>query len=82
MPSINQCQVISFSVEDLPVKMRDVPRMTPTSKGDNVILTYWTSVYTLSISGSKFQWIKLPHELSIERVRHLQFLVPASMIQC
>ena len=58
------------------------PRMTPTSNGDNVILTYETSIYTLSISGSNYEWMKLPHDLSISRQFHVQALVPASTIQC
>jgi len=68
-------------IEELPVQMF-LPRMTSTSKGDNVILTYDTSVYTLSISGSKYSWTKMPHELSIARAKHVQVLVPASTIQC
>ena len=56
--------------------------MTTTSKGDNVILTQNRNIYTLSIIGSEYKWIKLDEELSISRRYHLQFLVPASMIQC
>ena len=72
---------LSFSVEELPVQMA-LPRMTPTSKGDNVILTYETSIYTLSISGSKYSWIKTPQDLSISRANHVQFLVSAATIRC
>merc|ERR1712179_555269 len=43
-------------VGDLPRSM-DGLKMTPTSKGDNVILTYETSIYTLSIFGSNYEWI-------------------------
>ena len=72
---------LSFSVEELPVKM-EAPGMTPTSKGDNVIVTYEHSIYTLSNSGSKYSWTKMPHRLSHERKFHVQVLVPASSIQC
>ena len=74
--------MISFSVGDLPTDMWNGPRMTATSKGDNVILTYERSIYTLSISGSNYQWTKLPHDLSISREWHVQALVPASTLQC
>ena len=55
--------------------------MTQTAKGDNVILTYETSIYTLSIKDSKYEWTKLPNQLSI-RIYHVQVLIPASTIQC
>jgi len=85
----NIAEVLDFTQEGtswkeigkLPVYMSG-PQMTPTSKGDNVILTFGKSIYTLSLSGSKYQWIKLPHELSIDRYRHVQLLVPASTIEC
>ena len=68
-------------IEELPVQMYQ-PRMTPTSKGDNVIVTHEKSIYTLSTSGSKYSWTKMPQELSISRSAHVQVLVPASAIQC
>ena len=68
-------------IEELPVQMFQ-PRMTPTSKGDNVIVTHKKSIYTLSTSGSKYSWTKMPQELSISRRAHVQVLVPASAIQC
>ena len=68
-------------IEELPVQMYQ-PRMTPTSKGDNVIVTHERSIYTLSTSGSKYSWTKMPQELSISRRGHVQVLVPASAIQC
>ena len=58
------------------------PRMSPTANGDNVILTYKRSIYTLKINGSKYEWEKLPNKLSIDRQTHVQALVPASTIQC
>merc|ERR1739838_926696 len=39
-------------------------RMTPTAKGDNVLLTFKSSMYTLR-SGSSFEWIKKEEGLSI-----------------
>ena len=68
-------------IEELPVQMYQT-RMTPTSKGDNVIVTHEKSIYTLSTSGSKYSWTKMPQELSISRKRHVQVLVPTSAIQC
>ena len=69
-------------VGDLPGDVTNGLRMSTTSKGDNVILTHKKSIYTLSISGSKYSWIKKDQELSISRLFHVQFLVPASMIEC
>ena len=46
---------LSFSVEELPVQMA-LPRMTPTSKGDNMILTYeshFIKKYQPSLNESK-----------------------------
>ena len=56
--------------------------MAPTPKGDNVLLTYKTSVYTLENIGSKYEWTKLPHDLSIYSSYHVQALVPAATINC
>ena len=64
------------------MKMTDGPRMTPTSNGGNVILTYKTSIYTLEVKNSKYKWIKVPQKLSISREFHVQALVPASTINC
>ena len=62
--------------------MKYGPRMTPTSNGDNVILTHQRSIYTLKMKGLTYKWEKLPNQLSIERIYHVQLLVPASTIQC
>ena len=59
-----------------------VPKMTPTIQGDNVILTYQTSFYTLKIEESKYEWLKIPNQLTIFRYYHVQLLVPASTIPC
>ena len=72
---------VFFLVEELPATMHGL-KMTPTAKGNNVILTHFKSIYTLEISKSKYQWIKLQHDLSISRQFHVQLLVPASTIQC
>ena len=53
--------------------------MTPTSSGDNVLLTYERRIYTLSIKESSYKWKKKEKELSISRYKHVQFLVPASL---
>ena len=79
--AIYYLQVIYFPVGQLPKNMVG-PRMTPTPKGDNVLLTYETSVYTLENKGSKYEWTKLPHDLSISRGYHVQALVPAATINC
>ena len=71
-----------FLVGMLPVEMIRRPGLTQTSQGDNVILTYETSFYTLKIKESKYEWVKIPNQLSISRKRHVQLLVPASTIQC
>ena len=60
--------------------MDDGPRMSPTSSGDNVLLTYERTIYTLSIKGSSYQWKKKEKELSIYRKEHVQFLVPALLL--
>jgi len=45
-------------IGNLPEKARFGARMTPTAKGDNVLLTFKSLMYTLSRSGSSFEWIK------------------------
>ena len=79
-----QRQMTFFSVGSLPYDETHFwgYRMTPAPKGDNTILTYKKDVLTLSIAGSNYEWIKLPHELTIDRRLHVQALVPASTIQC
>ena len=71
-----------FLVGMLPIVMIRGPKMTPTTQGNNVILTYETSIYTLKIKESKYEWLKIPNQLSISRQLHVQLLVPASTIQC
>ena len=44
--------------------MDDGPEMTPTTKGDNVLLTYENSIYTLSRLDGTYQWIELDQKLS------------------
>ena len=56
--------------------------MTPTPNGDNVILTYQTSIYTLKQIGSQYKWIKPSSKLSISREDHVQLLVAGSTIKC
>jgi len=68
-------------IGNLPEEMY-AAKMTPTAKGDNVLLTFKKSMYTLSRSGSSFQWIKKEEDLSIDREGHLQFLVPSYLIPC
>ena len=60
--------------------MRYGPRLSPTPAGDNVLLTYENKIYTLSISGSSYEWLEKPQQLSIYRQRHIQFTLPASLI--
>jgi len=88
--SSNTAEILDFTQEgsswqeiaNLPTSMEFGPRMSPTADGDNVLLTYKHGIYTLSRSGSSYQWIKKPQELSIQRERHLQFTVPSSLISC
>ena len=60
--------------------MKHGPRMTPTSSGDNVLLTYERRIYTLSIKESSYKWKKKEKALSIIREMHVQFLVPGSLL--
>ena len=56
--------------------------MSPTPDGENVLLTYNVMIYTLTITGSSFQWKTLSWCISLQRSSHVQFLVPASLISC
>ena len=56
--------------------------MTPTPKGDSVILTRFTEIYTLSIKESNYEWIQSQYDMSIKRNNYVEALVPASTIQC
>ena len=58
------------------------PRMSPTADGDNVLLTFEFAIYTLSHSGSSYEWVKKSQALSISCEYHLQFIVPSSFISC
>ena len=60
--------------------MWDGPRMSPTPAGDNVLLIYEDKIYTLSISGSSYEWLEKPQQLSISRRGHIQSTLPASLI--
>ena len=70
---------IFFSVANLPKVMEWGPQMTPTSSGDNVLLTYERAIYTLSFKEASYEWKKKGNKLSISREMHVQFLVPASL---
>ena len=81
MLSIND---VLFSVDDFSEVIDeeiDGGKMTPTSDGKNVILTFKNSVFTLKLKGPEYKWIQ-KKDLSIPRQHHVQFLVEGSMIQC
>ena len=70
-----------FSVGDVPLT-NSGPRMSPTASGDNVILTFDKSIYTLEVSGSTYQWIKKSQQLSNWWSFHVQLTVPSTLINC
>ena len=68
-------------MEDIPLT-DDGARMSPTASGDNVILTFKKSIYTLEASGSAYQWLKKTQKLSISLKDHIQLTVPSALINC
>ena len=70
-----------FSVGDVPLTYYG-PRMSPTASGDNVILTFENSIYTLEATNSTYQWMKKKEQLSISRRHHVQLTVPSTLTNC
>ena len=54
--------------------------MAPTPSGENVLLTFENSIYTLSIKESSYQWEMKPKKLSLKRWSHIQHVVPAYLV--
>ena len=54
--------------------------MAPMPSGDNVLLTYENSIYTLSIKESTYQWEMKPKKLLVKRKNHIQHVVPAYLV--
>ena len=84
-------QNISIAAGMLPEYLGLGPRMSPSPNGDNVLLTMYyvkmypethTPIYTLTHSGSTYEWIITPQSLKIQRRNHVQFTVPAYMLPC
>ena len=69
----------SFSVGDVPSLTDSGARMSPTASGDNVILTFRNSIYTLEATNSTYQWMKKKEQLSISRLNHIQLTVPSTL---
>ena len=72
----------AISADKLPVAMKFGPRMSTTSSGDGLIMTYDKGIYTFKCtSENSCSWTKEPQELQISRSGHVMLTVPSALMK-
>ena len=73
---------LPISAEKLPLEMRYGPRMTTTTSGDGLLMTYNKGIYSFKCtSENSCSWTTEQQELKISRTRHVMLTVPSALMK-